>query len=211
MNRSRTSLLLCFAALLPACGGSVGSDHDVAPAASPAPPKHDVPPPAPGPPVPGATDAPLAAEVIADDVETPTSLAVDANGVYWTTVGAGGLGHVRSWSKSSHALAVVADGQFGPTALAASGGTLYWANTATGSGAIMSAPAHGGATFTLTTADAPTALAPDGGVVYILEEHGGGIISTVARRVARRRSSLRSATRPSSRTTGNRCSSSRGR
>jgi hypothetical protein len=64
--------------------------------------------------------------------------------------------------------------QPGPAALAVAGGALYWVNGSSGAGAIMSAPAHGGASVMLTAADGATALVPAGGVVYFLEEHGGG-------------------------------------
>jgi hypothetical protein len=123
-------------------------------------------------------------QLVADDLGVLTSLAVDADGVYWASLdaaaSAAATGNIRSWSKSgAHETKVLAAAQAAPVALTASAGALYWVNSKEGSGAVMSAPTRGGATVTLTAADGATALAVDGDVVYFLEEHGGGSILAV--------------------------------
>lgn len=177
MTRLLTTLVLPLAVgALFACGGAASSESDVP--ARTAPPSE--PSPAPVSP-PGAVDL-ATPQLIAEELDIPTSLAVDADGVYWTSVGLDAMGSVHAWSKAaSHETAVLASAQPAPYALAASSGALFWANGADGRGAIMSVSTRGGAPSMLTAADAPEALVPAGDLIYFLEEHGGGTISTVPR------------------------------
>jgi hypothetical protein len=142
-----------------------------APAAAPAPPAPVAPPP------PASSTGP---QVLAEDVREPTAITVDADAVYWTSIGSDGLGGIVRWSKRDSSTTTLANAQAAPFALTSAGETLYWLNTKSGSGAVMSMPRTGGSSTTLAAVETQSdGLVLSKGSLFFLDGHTEGTISSV--------------------------------
>jgi hypothetical protein len=112
--------------------------------------------------------------VLADGEFHPLAIAVDANNVYYTTVGWGfhdypvAVGRVLKVPVTGGTPTVIASGQSSPNALAVDSNSVYWANYFGNS--IMKAPLNGGAPVTLATVrGTPQDLVLDSAYLYWLQ------------------------------------------
>jgi hypothetical protein len=94
---------------------------------------------------------PTGPEVLFEDTSIVTSIAVDGDAVYWSTVGADSVGAVMRRGKRDGVVHVLADGQAAPYQVVLSGESVLWLNSKSGSSAIMKVDRAGGT---------PTTLAP---------------------------------------------------
>lgn len=122
--------------------------------------------------------APLAGgspTILASAIDSPDSIAVDRDTLYWTS----GAGSVSAVPTSGGTSRVVATGQPSPSAIAAKDGVVYWANS-TPSGAIMKADAKGEPQPLVASVNMPCGVAVDGDAVYYTS-YGSGVVSRVAK------------------------------
>ncbi len=146
----RTRIGGLLASCLLGCLGS--ADASSGPAVVPP----DAPAAAPAPAAPVAAPPPTSStgpQLLAEDARQATAIYVDADAVYWTSIGNDALGAVVRWSKQDFATKTLADALPAPFALTSAGETLYWLNTKSGSGAVVSMPRGGGAPTTLAAVD----------------------------------------------------------
>lgn len=160
--------------------GCVGA-ADPAPAPLVAPP--DAPAAAPAPPAPVTAPTPPSStgpQVLAEDVREATAINVDADAVYWTSIGSDALGGVVRWSKRDSSTKTLADAQAAPFALTSAGEPLYWLNTKSRSGAVMSVPRSGGAATTLAAVETQSdGLVLSKGSLFFVDGRAEGTISSV--------------------------------
>lgn len=174
----RTILGGLLATCILGCGGSTDRAPD--PGLPPSPSGSPAPPPSASAPVaipPAPSSGP---SVLGEDLREATSIAVDADAVYWTNIGQDATGSVVRYSKRDASTRVLADGQAAPFALTSAGDALYWLNTKSGSGAIMSVPHAGGALATLASVDADSAgLVVASGAAYFVDGRSDATIFSV--------------------------------
>ena len=175
MRRAFLSSIVCLAAF-PGCGGAASSDPAPPSAPAPAAPS-PLPGAAPAPPAPTSSAGPT---VIHEDDREVTSLAVDADAVYWTMVATDSTGAVARWSKRDGSFQILAGGRPSPMGIALDGDAAYWVDTKLGSGAVVKVSRTGGTPTVLATSDAPdSALVVRDALVYFVDGRSDGELRSV--------------------------------